>query len=126
MPLHENCNVKRGKHVRKAVGAQFEWKQRRSMPNWSFDQGPDVAAITTKQVLEEGSPILQVVHYSDDHSWAFTCGTTDDPDDGRVIGMGSALKLDPSLAEIADLPAGWGASREAPGAAWERYPIGES
>jgi hypothetical protein len=96
------------------------------MPDWPFDQGPNVAAITTKQVLEEGHPILQVVHYSDDHSWAFTCGTTDEPGDGRVVGMKSALQLDPSLADVADLPPGWGASRDPPGAAWERYPIGDS
>jgi hypothetical protein len=38
---------------------------------WAFDQGPEVAAITTGQVLDGGLPILRVTHYSDDHSWAF-------------------------------------------------------
>ena len=88
---------------------------------WPFDQAPDVTAITTRQVLEEYLPILRVVHYSDDHSWAFTCGTTDDPNDGRVICMNDALKLDPTIAAIADLPPGWGAWRENVDDNWNRY-----
>lgn len=44
--------------------------------DWSFYQKKNVEAITTCQVLDEGFDILRVVHYSDDHSWAFTCGTT--------------------------------------------------
>jgi len=34
-------------------------------------------------------------------------GTSNATEDGRVIGMGTALKLDPTLATIADLPSGW-------------------
>jgi hypothetical protein len=88
--------------------------------DWPFDQAPNVTAITTQQVLD-GKPILQIVHYSDDHSWAFTCGTSNDVEDGRVVCMSSALKLDPSVAEVADLPPGWVAWREAAGSPWRRY-----
>ncbi|PZO55539.1 MAG: hypothetical protein DCF15_10330 [Phormidesmis priestleyi] len=52
---------------------------------WLFDQAPNVAAITTRQVIEENAEILVVVHYEDDHSWAFLCGSTDRDEDGRVI-----------------------------------------
>jgi len=51
---------------------------------WPFDQGPDVAAITTRQVIEEDHPVLVVTHYEDDHSWGFVCGTTDDTEDVRT------------------------------------------
>jgi hypothetical protein len=88
---------------------------------WPFDQGPLVAAITTRQVLREHHPILQVRHYADDHSWAFTCGTTDDVRDGLVISMQEALKLDPTIASIAHLPPGWSAWRPAAGGAWNEY-----
>jgi hypothetical protein len=88
---------------------------------WPFDQGKNVAAITTRQVLREGHPILRVVHYSDDHSWAFTCGTTSDPKDALVVSMKSMVELDPTLFSIADLLPGWGASRKATGLPWERY-----
>jgi hypothetical protein len=90
--------------------------------HWPFDQKPNVAAITTRQILEDGYPILRVVHYSDDHSWAFTCGTTNKVKDGRVICMKEVLELDPTISEIADLPTGWGASREVVGGEWQRYP----
>jgi hypothetical protein len=90
---------------------------------WPFDQAPNVAAITTRQVIEDGYPILRVVHYEDDHSSAFTCGTTNDTADGRVVGMKTALALDPTIAEIADLPPGWGAWREHVDGEWRRYEI---
>jgi hypothetical protein len=92
------------------------------MSKWPFDQAPNVAAITTRQVIEDGLPILTVVHYADDDSWAFICGTSNATEDGRVIGMGTALKLDPTLATIADLPPGWCAHRRSVGEAWTREP----
>ena len=91
-------------------------------PSWAFDQARNAAAITTRQVLE-GSPILNVVHYEDDHSWAFTCGTTDDETDGRVISMDQAVNLDSTVKEVADLPPGWKAWRTAVGDKWQRSTI---
>ncbi len=88
--------------------------------NWPFDQARDCAALTTVNVIERNLPILQVTHYTDDHSWAFLRGTTNEASDARVIGMEEALELDPSLAEIADLPPGWSAWREAIGEPWHR------
>jgi hypothetical protein len=91
-----------------------------SEEEWPFDQAPNVAAITTVQVIQDGLPILVVQHYSDDHSWSFLCGTTDDEADGRVIGMAQALKRDPTLREVADLPPGWIARRDKVGDSWIR------
>ena len=89
------------------------------MAEWPFDQAPDVAAITTRQVIEDGLPILTVVHYADDHSWAFCCGTSGaQPTTDGWIGMGEALKRDPTLATIANLPPGYCAYRTAVGAEW--------
>ena len=92
------------------------------MDKWPFDQAPNVAAITTRQVIEDGLPILTVVHYEFDHSWAFVCGVSDATEDGRVIAMATALKIDPTLATIADLPPGWFAHRLSPGAEWQKNP----
>jgi hypothetical protein len=77
--------------------------------------------VTTARVLD-GMSIRLVVHYSDDDSWAFLDGETFDLSRGKVIGMGEALKLDPSLAEVADLPPGWTASRTHVGGPWSRTP----
>lgn len=90
------------------------------MNPWPFDQSPDVAALTTKQVLDDGLPILTVIHFSDDHSWAFLCGSTSDSRDGRLIGMAEALKIDPTLSGVADLKPGYVACRGAIGAPWRR------
>ena len=96
---------------------------RETKDQWPFDQGPNVAALTTRQVLELKLPILMVTHYLDDHSWAFVCGTTDEyRRDGRVICMADVLKLDESLRGIADLPAGWSAERKDSNSDWCRYP----
>ena len=87
---------------------------------WPFDQGENVAAVTTVNVMKKDFPVLQVIHYSDDHSWAFLCGTTADPDECLLVSMKQVLDTDPSLFEIADLPPGWIAERESITDAWER------
>jgi len=88
---------------------------------WPFDQAPNVASITTRQVLKEGYPVLSVVHYSDDDSWAFTCGTISETSDIKVISMEEALALDPTLFGIADLPPGWVAKRVKVGGEWHKF-----
>ena len=84
-----------------------------------FDQAPNVAAITSAQVLQ-GSDILHVYHMKDDHSWVFIHATSVTTADGKVIGMKTALELDPSLLDIADLPPGWHAYRPRRGGDWKR------
>ena len=89
-------------------------------PEWPFDQGEAVAAITTRQVVREGLPVLQVSHYAHDHSWAFTCGTTNNEADALVLSMKEIIDSDSSLLSIADLPPGWIAWRNSVGAPWQR------
>ena len=88
--------------------------------DWPFDQAANVAAVSNAGVLDRKSPILFVVHYSDDDSWAFLDGGPFAVAEGRVIGMGTALKIDPSLREIADLLPGWTARRSHVGGPWVR------
>lgn len=87
---------------------------------WPFDQGPNVAVITTRQVIEKNCSIRHVVHYGDDHSWAFLCGTTEENDDYRLVHMEEVLSLDATLRSIADLPPGWSAWRDSIDSPWER------
>ena len=56
-------------------------------PVWRFHDGNDRAVITTRQVLEDGQPILMVTHDKDD-DWQFMCGTTNRTEDGRVVSTG--------------------------------------
>lgn len=89
--------------------------------NWNFDQAKNVATITTKQVMKEGYPILQVIHYSDDHSWAFMCGTTCETEDSLLVSMEQVVSTDQSLHDIANLPPGWVAERESKEGSWKKY-----
>ncbi|MDX2427344.1 MAG: hypothetical protein QNK22_01510, partial [Xanthomonadales bacterium] len=92
-----------------------------SRMNWPFDQAKNVAAVTTQQVMRHGLPVLSVVHYSDDDSWAFTCGTSNDSADLMLVGMEEVVSTDSTLFGIADLPPGWRASRSKVGGDWVRY-----
>lgn len=87
------------------------------MKDWSFDQAPDVAAVTCQRVIA-GSPILVVVHYADDHSWAFLSGERFDASDGLLVAMKTIVELDPTITSISDLPPGWIARRESVTASW--------
>ena len=89
---------------------------------WPFDQAPDVAAITSAHVMDEGLPILLVTHYEDDHSWGFQSGRPVTMAEAMVVGMDSIVRIDPTVAEVADLPPGWTAERDAVGAEWRRSP----
>ncbi len=85
---------------------------------WKFDQSENTIAITTKYVIENNYPILSVVHYADDGSWGFFCGTTTDEKDSRVISMKEALALDVSLGSLFDLKSGWKATRKSADDEW--------
>jgi hypothetical protein len=85
---------------------------------WMFDQARDVACLTCAAVLA-GSPVLLVTHYEDDHSWAFLDGQKVRTQNMKVVAMSSVVDKHPDLAEIANLPPGWTATRGAPGEPWE-------
>jgi hypothetical protein len=87
--------------------------------NWKFDQGPDVAYIASKSVIV-GHPVLAVVNYEDDHSWAFTDGEEFDPEEVMVVAMSDVISLHPELEEISDLAPGWSAIRAAVGQSWSK------
>ena len=91
--------------------------------DWPFDQGPNVGAFTTRQVFDLRLPIVHVSHHSDDHSWSFLCGTTQDYKvDAKIVCMAHLLDMDDTLRAIADLPPGRSAVRKDRFSEWDRYP----
>ena len=89
------------------------------MEDWPFDQAENVAAISDASVLG-GAPVLLVIHYSDDDSWAFLSGEAFSPERGKVISMAEAVERDPTLRTVSDLPPGWTATRRDVEDHWER------
>jgi len=88
--------------------------------HWPFADRISAATFCTGKVVHEGFPVLQVAHDTNG-DWQFLDATSDELGEPVMLCLGCVFERDPSLAEIADLPLGWGAFREHPGAPWERW-----
>jgi hypothetical protein len=83
----------------------------------------DIAVFTCVHVLEQHAPIL-LLSFDTDGYRQFLCGApSHDWREGRIIGLQEAIALDPSVAAIEDLPAGYVAHRDRIGGPWRRGPI---
>ena len=79
--------------------------------SWPFDQTQNTGCISTRPVFDGGHPILYAQHFEDDHSWVFSCGTTNSPESAMLVAMMEAFQHDPSIAFVSDLLPGWSADR---------------
>jgi hypothetical protein len=91
------------------------------MTNWPFSDPPDTAVFTGKKVVGKVDWIYYVTHDREDGAWQFHGQSGPTPEaEASVVGLGTMIRLDPSLEQLADLPLGWCASRQGPTAPWER------
>jgi hypothetical protein len=91
---------------------------------WPFDDPPDVATISLRDIMESRQPILLVSHDAEDGMWQFLDGRADlNPDDAVVLSLADVLGLDRSIAQLADLPLGWRAWRANVNQPWQREPM---
>ncbi len=87
-----------------------------SNQEWKFDQTENTAAITTPGVMN-GEDIVTVIHYSEDHSWAFLCANAD-PETSIVVSMKAVVEKHPDIQEIAELEPGYMLNRQNAEAEW--------
>lgn len=87
--------------------------------DWPFDQPRNCAVITLRSIVFGGAPILHVSHDADDHGWQFLGGGDAEESDAAVVALAEIVQLDPSVLDVADLPAGWHAWRASPDAPWQ-------
>ena len=73
---------------------------------WPFSFDENVAVVTTKFVMNEGHPIVEVLHW-EDGDWQFMCNTTDDAEDGMVVCMGCLYEKFPWVSAFKDLKRGF-------------------
>jgi hypothetical protein len=89
---------------------------------WTFDQPPNCAVISLRSIVFDCRPILRVSHDEDDHGWQFLDNEIVEESNACVVLLEEIIARDPSLREIADLPPGWIAWRDAVGSPWQRTP----
>ena len=88
--------------------------------DWPFDDPPNTATITTRPVMDGTSWIALVSHDEDDGGWQFIGPEGPLEEQAMVVGLGSILRVDPTIAELADLPPGWRAWRANRESPWQR------
>lgn len=86
--------------------------------NW--DDPRDPVAITVSDVVDGKSSIILVIHDPGHGGWQFMDGRDVRDRIPTVIPKDELLRLDPSLAELKDLPVGWRARRESGNHPWLR------
>ena len=87
---------------------------------WLFDDPPNIAVFTSKNILDGNDWIHYVTHDDDDGAWQFHgyAGPTSE-DDARMVSLGNIVQRDPSIIELKDLPLGWHAWRETKESKWQ-------
>ena len=89
--------------------------------DWPFDDAPNDAVFTVRQIMDESAWIHYVSHddAEGDGAWQFFASDPPEEEDGVLVTLSDVVELDDSLRQLADLPLGWCAWRDAPGAEWK-------
>lgn len=92
---------------------------------WPFSDPPNLAVIANRNIISGQAWIAYVSHDSDDGGWQFHTDQTEpiDESSATVVSLRNILELDSSIDQLADLPLGWYAWREASDAPWQRAKV---
>jgi hypothetical protein len=92
--------------------------------DWPFADPENVATMTVRQITQGGQPILLVSRDAEDGTWQFLTGGPVETADAVLVSLREVYRIDPSVAELADLPLGWQAWRSSAGEPWQRQADG--
>ena len=84
---------------------------------------PNLAVITSRYVLENNFPILEVIHNTDG-IWEFYSNNLFDAIDFRVVSLEEIVKLDSSISCILHIQEGYFAQRKNQSSEWIIQKIG--
>lgn len=89
------------------------------MKKWLFNDDPNVAVITTKNILSRKMDITRIFHDSDDEMWQFLDSSEDiTENDAVIVGLKEIVDLDKTINELHTLPLGWSAYRDDKNSNW--------
>ena len=91
-----------------------------SLNNWTFKEQRSVTVVTEETIAEGLSPILYVFRDSVDGQWIFLSDEKSAGNEVAFITLEAIVKIDYSIKQLSDLPAGWKAWREAKDKPWKR------
>lgn len=97
-----------------------------SLFNWKFPDPPNTLVFLSKPVHEKLEAVNFVSHEIEDGAWQFLGDSMGTPEGPVAVCFHHPIDEDPSLVELADLPRGWYAERNAPGAPWVRHQLEEN
>jgi hypothetical protein len=86
---------------------------------WPFAELKNSVAFVTSQVLDRTEPILHVVH-DKEGEWQFIGETDGTVENAKILCLHEAVRIDPAVLKLAELPIGWHAVRESPEHDWRR------
>jgi hypothetical protein len=87
---------------------------------WPFADAPNTVCVTTIHVMHRSQPILFAFHDAEDGDWQFHADGPKSMSDCLLVCISTVFRHDPTIAEVADLPLGWQATRMAVGQPWTR------
>lgn len=87
--------------------------------DWPFDAAPNTTTFVSRHIFK-GDPICHAYHDWALDEWQFLPNRDTRQSDAMIVCLKEVLRLDPTVAELADLPSGWKAERTGPGAPWIR------
>lgn len=92
------------------------------MFEWKFADPQNVAVIADREIVEGGQWIAHVFHDAEDGAWQFHTASSKRNSESQpmVVSLRAIVQLDPSIVELADLPLGWHAWRDARNSTWQR------
>ena len=85
--------------------------------NWPFECPEETGCLVTRQVMEQGFPILAILH-DDSGTWQVLCETTENPDDGMIVCLGCLYAKFPLIGTHASLKPGFEAVRSSADSQW--------
>lgn len=90
--------------------------------NWPFVDPPNVAVLTSADIVDMGLLIEYVSHDAEDGAWQFHSrnGAPVEASQARVVALRTIFELDHTIASLADLPLGWCARRAVRTQPWQR------